>query len=287
MTGFIRAFEESHGWHVKKYSALSGGDISSVYHLQMESTDAVLKINSAEKADMFETEASGLKLLGEARVIRVPEVFGTGIMEGRAYLLIEYIQPGKANNRTFLDFGQKLADLHFVTNEKFGLEENNFIGSLPQTNFLHQNWAEFYWHERLHPQFQLAIKRNLISTEYIPEENSAIKTISNIFEAHAPALLHGDLWSGNYLIAENGEAVLIDPSVHFGHPYMDIGMTKLFGGFPPEFYDAYFQFSALKKNDQPQTDLAQLYYLLVHLNLFGVSYLSSVERILSRYFQHD
>jgi fructosamine-3-kinase len=108
--------------------------------------------------------------------------------------------------------------------------------------------------------------------------------VEEIFRPIGPSLIHGDLWGGNYLISENGKPCLIDPSVSFSHPGMDLGMSRLFGGFSPPFYRAYHAVSAHPIPDKAETDLCQLYYLLVHLNMFGSSYASSVRGILRRYF---
>ena len=99
-----------------------------------------------------------------------------------------------------------------------------------------------------------------------------------------PALLHGDLWSGNYLISESGTPYLIDPAVYYGDGLVDIAMSKLFGGFGHDFYSAYHEVISKPEAYEERIDLYQLYYLLVHLNLFGASYRSGVLRILSRYF---
>ena len=104
------------------------------------------------------------------------------------------------------------------------------------------------------------------------------------FNDISPSLLHGDLWSGNFLIATDGTPYLIDPAVYYGHHEIDIAMSKLFGGFGMSFYKAYqehFKFDSLTDS---RIDLYQLYYLLVHLNLFGSSYMGAVNKILSKYF---
>ncbi len=108
--------------------------------------------------------------------------------------------------------------------------------------------------------------------------------LTPLFKAVKPTLLHGDLWSGNYLIAKNGTPYLIDPAIYFGHNEVDIAMTKLFGGFGQSFYKAYRY--SLPKSDHTEhnTQVYQLYYLLVHLNLFGQSYSGAVKHILSKYF---
>ena len=105
-----------------------------------------------------------------------------------------------------------------------------------------------------------------------------------LFAEISPTLLHGDLWSGNYLISTEGRPYLIDPAVYYGHREVDIAMTKLFGGFGADFYAAYWEHFSRDSNETARNDLYQLYYLLVHLNLFGASYYNSVKGILGCYF---
>jgi fructosamine-3-kinase len=98
-----------------------------------------------------------------------------------------------------------------------------------------------------------------------------------------PSLIHGDLWNGNYLIAKEGKPVLIDPAVSYGIREMDLAMMHLFGGFSEEVYNVYHELSPLQAGWQDRTSLWQLYYLLVHLNLFGSGYLSQVQTAIKRY----
>ena len=97
-------------------------------------------------------------------------------------------------------------------------------------------------------------------------------------------LLHGDLWGGNYLIATDASPYLFDPATYYGHSMVDVAMSHLFGGFGSAFYDAYHDRIPKSNNHDTQIDLYQLYFLLVHLNLFGSGYYSSVASILKRYF---
>ncbi len=96
-------------------------------------------------------------------------------------------------------------------------------------------------------------------------------------------LLHGDLWGGNYLSDENGDPVLIDPAVYYGHREADLAMTRIFGGFEPAFYRAYEDEWPLPPGSEDRLPLYELYHLLNHLNLFGRSYRGRCVGILRRY----
>src|SRR5690606_22492229 len=96
-----------------------------------------------------------------------------------------------------------------------------------------------------------------------------------------PALVHGDLWSGNLITDEKGNPCLIDPAVYFGHREVDLAMTQLFGGFDSTFYSAYQEAFPCEPGLQQRLDIYNLYPLLVHVNLFGQSYLHQVNSILN------
>ncbi|MBI9098954.1 MAG: fructosamine kinase family protein, partial [Spirochaetaceae bacterium] len=102
-------------------------------------------------------------------------------------------------------------------------------------------------------------------------------------EPDYPSLLHGDLWSGNYMVDQQGHAVLIDPAAYYGHREADLAMTELFGGFNREFYHIYNEVYPLKPGYRQRKDLYNLYHMLNHLNLFGSSYAGSVRSIISAY----
>ena len=111
------------------------------------------------------------------------------------------------------------------------------------------------------------------------------KKLPEIFPIEDPCAVHGDLWSGNYIISTSGTSYLIDPSVYYGHSEIDIAMSKLFGRFGPEFYSEYHKIIPKDKFTEERIELYQLYYLLVHLNLFGSSYYPSVKNTLNTYFK--
>jgi len=244
-----------------------------------------LKVNNAPFAlEMFYSEQEGLQAIEESKTIAVPHVHLAGSINGQAFLLMDLVESKRPNLSDYQRLGSQLAGLHQCSQADFGFSSDNFIGSLPQQNHPHTNWAEFYWFERILPQLQLALRNRLIQPQIIPEEGKAISLFREIFGNIKPALLHGDLWGGNYLIATDGTPYLIDPAVYYGHSVVDIAMSRLFGGFGSEFYDAYHEIIPQSVYYDIQIDLYQLYYLLVHLNLFGSGYYSSVSSILKRYF---
>ena len=269
-----------------KIQSLSGGSISSAYLLEGNDSDYFLKVNSQSDAyDMFVAEQAGLKAIEETNTIAVPKVHHADTFEGKAFLLMDYVASRHASTDDFKTLGRQLAHLHLNHHKSFGFETNNFIGSLAQSNTQHTNWAEFYWHERIAPQLKLAEQKKLLNSNEIPSSQTTISVFESLLGNDVkPSLLHGDLWGGNYLIAVDGRPFLIDPAVYYGHSMVDIAMSKLFGGFGDGFYNAYHKIIPPTSNYNAQIELYQLYFLLVHLNMFGRSYYGGVAAILERYF---
>lgn len=158
------------------------------------------------------------------------------------------------------------------------------MGSIPQSNQPTNNWIDFFIQQRLQPLVEKSLSQKLLSSKHQTEFENLYKELPSIFEEEQkPSLLHGDLWSGNFMCNENSQPVLIDTAVYFGHPSIDLGMTTLFGGFRSAFYDAYNYHSSLPSNYKEQWEVCNLYPLLIHLLLFGRSYLSQIERTLHNY----
>ena len=263
---------------------VSGGCINRCYQLETSSGNYFLKYNDATLyPEMFASEAKGLKLLAAADAIDVPAVISCGEEGSFSFLILEWIESGRREKNFWADFGMRLAQMHRCTAEKSGLDHDNYIGSLPQSNRESNNWIDFFIHERLEPQLKLARDSGLIAS---PDEKSFEKLISKLpqlIPVEKPALLHGDLWNGNFLVNPKGKASLIDPAVYYGHREMDLAMTKLFGGFDSEFYSAYNEVFPLEKGFESRTDIHNLYPLLVHVNLFGGGYVEQVKEILNRF----
>jgi len=273
------------GLKLKHIKPISGGDISTAYKIETDSNNFLLKTNSHPDAlKMFMSEKEALTTISETKTIATPKVYECYSINNQAFLLLQYIESKHPEPNDFKVFASYLAQLHSISSTSFGLSNHNFIGSLHQNNTTHNNWWDFYIKERLLPQLNLAYSKGLLNANEIPTQQILKSVCCLLFEGVKPSLLHGDLWSGNYLISKSGIPFLIDPAIYFGHSEVDIAMSKLFGGFSPEFYEEYYKRIPRDHFTDRRIELYQLYYLLVHLNLFGKSYYSNVKNILNRVF---
>ena len=265
---------------------LSGGSISSAYLLKWDKGAYFLKVNTYSDAlEMFRAEQKGLQAIENTATIAVPKVHQVDVYDNKAFLLMDYVESKSASDNNYKELGTQLAKLHLNHKYKFGFTSDNFIGSLPQSNKQHSDWASFYWNERISPQLKLAKHKKMLKAAEIISEQTAISVFEELLGRDIrPSVLHGDLWGGNYLIDAHGTPYLIDPATFWGHSMVDIAMSRLFGGFGNEFYSAYHNIIPKTDNYNAQIDLYQLYFLLVHLNLFGKSYYKSVAGILEKYF---
>lgn len=261
-------------------TTLSGGDINEVFLLKCVKGSFVVKLNSASKfPEMFTAEAKGLDLLKNSKSFRIPKVVATGVIKEASYLLMEYIPTGSPKPDFWEIFAQNLVTLHKTTQNSFGLDHDNYIGSLPQQNTYCQTASEFYISERLEPQFRMASDNGF----QFKNLRKFYKNIAEEIPDEPPALIHGDLWNGNFMVSEEGNPVLIDPAVAFAPREMDLAMMKLFGGFNSSLFEMYDSIFPLKSGWKNRIDLWQLYYLLVHLNLFGSGYLGQVRSVVLKY----
>ncbi|MEO6722445.1 MAG: fructosamine kinase family protein [Ferruginibacter sp.] len=272
------------GLKVTSVERLHGGDISESYCLYGVDTKYFLKVNDARVyPDMFEKEASGLNALRSKIDITIPAVIRYGKTDRQQYLLLEWLEKGSPANDCWEKFGSGLATLHQQGQPYFGWPEDNYIGSLHQLNTVHQSWHSFYAECRVMPLVKQLFNKNHFSKQDTIAAENLCKKLDQLFPVEPPSLLHGDLWSGNFMITSNGHAAIYDPAVYFGNREMDIGMTRLFGGFNQRFYIAYQQQYPLESGWQQRLALTQLYPLLVHAVLFGEHYVNSAKEIILRF----
>lgn len=263
---------------------VGGGCINDCYKLITSEGNFFLKLNEADAfTGMFDAEANGLKLLADTHTLKVPEILDCGLVNNTAYLLMEFIETGSAHGRTMQHFAEGLAAMHRHTATQFGLDHNNYIGSLLQNNHQMFSWPAFFIEMRLVPQIKLAREERLLPPDMVRNFDTLFAKMDDLFPNESPALLHGDLWSGNYLINRMGQVYLVDPAVYYGHREMDIAMSRLFGGFSLEFYEVYNHHYPLAGGWQQRVELCNLYPLLVHVNLFGGSYVSQVKTCLEKF----
>lgn len=204
-----------------------------------------------------------------------------GASRSEGYILMEYIAPAvdrgrDQENRSYEEFGRALARLHSISRPHFGLSYDNYIGPLVQSNRSHSDWCEFFILERIEPQLRMALDRGKLPGSCRRWWDRLATTLPELFPDARPALLHGDLWSGNCHFDATGKAVLYDPAIYFGHPEMEIAFTRLFGGFTSRFYDAWSEVMNPEPGLEERVPLYNLYPLLVHVNLFGGHYCDQV-----------
>ncbi len=281
-------FKKDEEFLPEKIKFVGGGSINHSLQFTFDKQVYFIKYNHAAKFPaMFEKEARGLRILLEANEIDCPESLYHNAGKTYSFLLMKYIHSAPQQKDFWTNFGRKLAALHRHTHDKFGLDHSNYIGSLPQYNNYCGSWAEFFITQRLEVQLAMGRDSGAIDKNTTSKFNSLFSKMENLFPLEPPALVHGDLWSGNYMVGESGQACIIDPAVYYGHREMDLGMSKLFGGFDREFYNSYNRSFPLEAGWQERLDICKLYPLLVHVNLFGGGYLNSVIQILNRYHKFE
>jgi len=224
-------------------------------------------------------EAQGLKLMtGVRNGVRVPEVLH---VEDHC-LILEYIEFSSQGPGFQAIFGRQLAETHRQTHSAFGFPQNHAIGLSPQQNqpwipVGPAAWRAFWWTHRLEPMIhalpspdlqKYAFRLEKQLERWIPED------------AGPPSLLHGDLWSGNTAADHNGQPVMFDPAPYYGYREAELGMTRMFGGFSDEFYQAYHEAWPLPEGWRDRMKFYMLYHVFNHAVLFQGSYLHQAKRLI-------
>ncbi len=266
------------GRSVAALTPVTGGCVNHGARLRWDDgVEHFLKWNPSAPPGIFVAEADGLGALAEAAArggagLRVPEPVDHGETPAGAWLLCAWVGPGREASGFPARFGQALARLHDApAAADFGWERDNWIGSLPQENRPGADWPAFWRDRRITPQLERARARGRCTDPIF--DRFVDRLPEALADVGAPSLLHGDLWSGNAWAGPEGAPVVADPAVYRGHGEVDLAMTELFGGFGPDFYRGYARVRPIDgAYESHRRDTYQLYYLLVHVNLFGASY---------------
>ncbi|RMF01203.1 MAG: fructosamine kinase [Bacteroidetes bacterium] len=273
----LSTIAERHQLCLSQAQTLAGGDTNAVYRCDSAAGPVVLKYNEEpELRDIFTKEVTGLEALRAAEAFVIPQVYAHGHTELGSYLVLEYLPPGQLEPWSV--FGRRLAQLHARTAPKFGFSESNYIGRLVQYNDPTDQAGDFFVSQRLEPQFRLAQRHGYTFSKL----DQLYRRAMDLIPHQAPALLHGDLWRGNCLLTERGFA-LIDPAVSYGPREMDLAMMRLFGGFPEAAFMAYEAHNPSTPGLAERIPLYQLYYVLVHVNMFGGGYYEQAQAIVRAY----
>jgi len=269
----------------KAVTLCGGGDINQLYRVDLsDGRRFALKTRAQAPARMFECEAKGLRWLQDTQEVSTPDVLGfvdSHENQPSGYLLLEWIESRERCHEFDEMLGRQLGRLHQNHRPRFGLEYDNFIGNLAQTNTPTDTWAEFYATHRLEAQWRPLVNRGLIEGRMRTDFRSLLQRIEDrVGPQEPPSKLHGDLWGGNVISDAQGAPIVIDPAVYAGHREVDLAMMRLFGGFSEHTFIVYQETYPLEPGFKDRIALYQLYPLLVHANLFGPSYLEGVSRCL-------
>jgi protein-ribulosamine 3-kinase len=263
--------------------AVGGGSINSCYRWETDAGPLFVKVADRERLDMLQAEAEGLRELARAGALRVPGVLASGQAGQWAFLALEWIDSGSTTADSERKLGARLAAQHRVTAREFGWRRDNTIGLTPQINTPLADWLTFFRERRLRFQLELAASNGFGSLLSEPGER-LLEKLPEMLAGHAPepALLHGDLWGGNWLVDARGEPVIFDPAVYYGDREADLAMTRLFGGFGRAFYDAYEAEAPLPPGHEIRCELYNVYHVLNHANLFGGGYARQARGMIDR-----
>lgn len=278
---------ESTGYHnveLHSFSLSSGGCINVGGRLATSCGLFFIKWNDRSSyPTMFDTEQRGLKMLGATKTVRVPEVMFVGETKEWQFLVMEFINTGSHSKFYWEELGRQLAMLHKNNSSYFGLDHDNYIGSLPQPNRIRPSWVDFFVEQRLQPMTERLINQNSTNAATLKPIEKIYAKLGDLLPAELPSLLHGDLWSGNVIPGSSGQPIVVDPAIYYGHREAELAFTKLFGGFEESFYKSYKNHFPLTPGFENRYELYNLYPLLVHANLFGSSYLLAANRIINRF----
>jgi len=275
-----------------RVQSVGGGCINQAYRLTLGERSGersyFVKLNQASGLEMFAAEAAGLADLAAAAAVKVPQPLCYGQAGDRAYLVLEWLELGRGDGRSWEQLGRDLATLHrWPGNPKatqFGWHRPNTIGSTPQPNDWAADWVTFWTERRIGFQLQLARRRG----GHFPQGDRLLAAIPQILAGYdpQPSLVHGDLWSGNAAVTIEGVPVIFDPATYWGDRETDLAMTELFGGFPSTFYTGYQAVYPTKTGYEIRKTLYNLYHILNHFNLFGGGYGSQANSMIDQLLRY-
>lgn len=271
------------GSPLREIRPLSGGSVSQVFRLYLtDGRKVVAKWDPMNNSPVLDIEASMLRYLGHNTRLPVPEV-----LHAEPDLLIMTHLEGASffDDRAQIHAAELIAELHNLRGEAFGFSQHTLIGGLPQPNPTGERWIPFFRDHRLLYMAQEGHRAGrLPSAVRAQVEKFAAHLERWLLEPEYPSLIHGDLWTTNLLAREGRITGFLDPAIYFAHPEIELAFSTLFGTFDSIFYKHYSTLRPILHGFfEERRDIYNLYPLLVHVRLFGGSYVNAVERILARF----
>jgi fructosamine-3-kinase len=285
MSALEDAVADAVGVAVRSFASVGGGSINRAARAELaDGTSVFVKHRPGAPRGTYTVEADGLGWLAETGALSTPRVRGLQDESEPRVLVLDWVERGRPKQGHDEELGQGLAALHAAGADGFGYPIDNLIGSVPQPNARAEDWSAFYGEQRILAMTRTAIDAGRLHTSFGARAERLVTRLPELVGPdEPPARLHGDLWSGNAIVDASGASVLIDPAVYGGHREMDLAMMRLFGGFSERVFAAYEEVAPLAVGASERVRLYQLYPLLVHVVLFGGSYVGSVDRTLAAY----
>lgn len=260
---------------------VGGGCINQALRIDGASRSYFVKLNRINRLPMFEAELQGLEVIFSTQTIRTPTPVAVGSTDQRCWLIIEHIDMGYACDSETL--GHQLAMMHRQSSDAFGWPIHNTIGTTTQLNNRTESWLRFWSDYRLGYQLDLASRQGL-SASALTKGEELKRNLVGFFDGYdpKPALLHGDLWSGNWSGDSDHQPVIFDPAPYYGDHEADLAMMELFGGPGSAFFAAYDAVYPIDPGYELRKTLYNLYHILNHFNLFGGGYDRQAEDMMDR-----
>jgi len=273
---------------ILKSTPVGGGCIHHAQKLVTSIGDFFLKWNNSGASDIFIREAeslSELSLSGTGNLIIPRVTLSAEISKTPGYLLLEYLEPGSGDRQDEIRLGRGLAEIHLFRGRYFGFHHDNHCGSTPQNNAWKDKWCDFYGTNRILFLMNLLSMQGGFSWQDAHVFEKLVEKLPSLIPSDSyPSMIHGDLWSGNYMMTTRGPA-LIDPAACYADREMEFGILTLFGGFTSYFWQGYNEVFPLPNGWKERNPLYQLYHLLNHNYLFGGSYGNQALNIARYYTQ--
>ncbi|WP_125710568.1 fructosamine kinase family protein [Lacticaseibacillus porcinae] len=262
---------------ITNITPIGGGDVNVAYHVETAKQDYFLLVQADQPASFYAGEVAGLKAFQQAD-ITAPHVIAHGQIYGDAYLVLDFLPQGSGSQA---DLGHLVAQLHQVQSptERFGFSQPYAGTSVSFANAWSDSWTQSFVNQRLDVLDASLLKKQLWAegqrTQFLTARANIIETLAH--HHSQPVLLHGDLWSGNFIFLQDGRPALIDPAAWYGDREFDVGITTVFGGFTSDFYRGYVSQLPLDDGFDQRQHFYRLYYLMVHLDKFGITYQRAVQ----------